>query len=140
LFLAAVLYQLCRDTQKTHEQIEALIALGTEHGFPSYLALSSGLRGWVLTRQGEEEAGIVQMRQGLATYQASGAKLFCPYWLALLATAYGNRGQTEEGLNIVDEALAVVNTSEERFYEAELWRLKGELTLQKGGRVPVRCG
>ncbi|MGH7960274.1 MAG: hypothetical protein ACRERD_00415, partial [Candidatus Binatia bacterium] len=121
LFLAAVLYQLCRDTQRTHEQIEALIALGTEHGFPFYLALSAGLRGWVLTEQGEEESGIAQMRQGLATYLASGAELFRPYWLALLATAYSNRGQPEEGLNVVDEALAIVNTGEERFYEAELY-------------------
>jgi predicted ATPase len=52
----------------------------------------------------------------------------------LLAGVYGERGQREEGLSVLAEAVAVVDRTGERFYEAELYRLKGELTLQ-GSRV-----
>ena len=63
--------------------------------------------------------------------RATGAELGRPYSLALLAEAYGKVGQTEEGLSLLAEALAVVDKTGERFYEAELYRLKGELTLQQ---------
>ncbi len=53
-----------------------------------------------------------------------------PYYLALLAEAYGKGGQAEEGLSALSEALAVVDKTGERYYEAELYRLKGELTLK----------
>jgi class 3 adenylate cyclase len=53
-----------------------------------------------------------------------------PHRLALLAEAYGRDGQNEEGLKIVGEALAIVDKNEERYYEVELYRLKGELSLQ----------
>ena len=65
------------------------------------------------------------MRRGLAAYRRLGAQLIRPYFLALLAEAYGKAGQTEEGLTVVAEPLAQVDKAEERFYEAELYRLKG---------------
>ena len=68
--------------------------------------------------------------QGLAAWQATGAEILRPRFLALLAEAYGKGEQIEEGLGVLAEALAAVNRSEERMYEAELWRLRGELTLQ----------
>jgi predicted ATPase len=69
------------------------------------------------------------MREGLAAYQATGAQIWRPYYLALLAEGYWKIGQTQEGLTALAEALAIVNRTEERVYEAELYRLKGELTL-----------
>jgi predicted ATPase len=72
------------------------------------------------------------MHQGLAAYRATGAELFRTYWLALLAEAYGTAGQVQEGLQALDEALALVDTNGERYWEAELYRRKGELLLQSG--------
>jgi predicted ATPase len=72
------------------------------------------------------------MRQGLDAYRTTGAEVWRPHYLALLAEGYGKAGQAEEGLGTLTEALAVVEKNEERYYEAELYRLKGELTLQKG--------
>jgi len=72
------------------------------------------------------------MRQGLTTCRSTGAEIARPRYLALLAEAYGNAGQTDEGLALLAEALTVVQTTGERFYEAELYRLKGELSLQSG--------
>jgi predicted ATPase len=75
--------------------------------------------------------GIAQMRQGLAAYLATGAELGRPRQLAMLAEAYGRVGQTAEGLAILAEALTTVHKTGERSYEAELYRLKGELLLQQ---------
>src|SRR4051794_38163340 len=88
-------------------------------------------RGWALSQQGKPEEGVVQMQQGLAAYRATGAELGVPYRLSLLAEACGAAGQVEEGLIFLAEALERVDRTGERFYEAELYRLKGELTLQK---------
>ena len=99
-----------------------------------WLGQGTVLQGWALAEQGQSEEGITQIRQGLATYQAIGAGIFQSYYLALLAEAYGKAGQAEEGLAALAEALTVVDKSGERFYEAELYRLKGELTLQTSAK------
>jgi hypothetical protein len=65
--------------------------------------------------------------------EAKGSELQRPYWLALLAEAYNTVGQHEAGYSVLAEALAVVDKTAEHFYEAELYRLKGELTLQAEG-------
>jgi predicted ATPase len=127
--MAARFHQLRRERQAVKEQAEAVIELSTEHGFPYWLALGTILQGWALAEQGQEEEGIAQIRQGLATYRATGAEAGRPSNLALLAEAYGKAGQAEEGLAVLAEALATVNKTGERWYEAELYRLRGELTL-----------
>jgi predicted ATPase len=96
------------------------------------MATGTTLRGWALAEQGQVEEGIVQIRQCLDTSRATGAKLGRSYFLALLAEAHGKVEQAEEGLSALTEALTLVDKSGERFYEAELYRLKGELVLQSG--------
>ena len=87
-------------------------------------------QGWALAVQGQIEEGISQIRQGLDAWRAMGTEVWRPYLVSLLVEAYGKGEQVEEGLTVLAEALAAVNRSEERMYEAELWRLRGELTLQ----------
>ena len=74
---------------------------------------------------------MAEMRQGLAAGLTAGDTLFQPYHLSLLAEAYGASGHPEEGLHALTEALAVMDTTEARFYAAELYRLKGALLLQQ---------
>jgi predicted ATPase len=95
------------------------------------------LRGWALAEQGQEEAGIAAMRQGLAAWRASGAELAVPYWSAMLVEGYGKSGQADEGRRVIDEVLATVDTTGQRFFSAELYRLKGELLVRQatGRRV-----
>jgi class 3 adenylate cyclase/predicted ATPase len=127
--LVAQLHQLRRDRPLTQEWAEAAITLAREHRFPNWLGQGTVLQGWARAEQGQVEEGITQIRQGLATYQAIGVGIFQSYHLVLLAEAYGKVGQAEDGLAVLAEALTVVDTSGERFYEAELYRLRGELTL-----------
>jgi predicted ATPase len=119
-----------REHEAAREHAEALIALTTEQGLPFWLAWGTMARGWALVGQGEGEAGIIQIRQGLAAFRASGGEQAKTYSLAWLAQAYGKGGQVKEGLAVLAEALEFVDRTEERYYEAELYRLKGELTLQ----------
>jgi predicted ATPase len=101
---------------------------------PFYSAWGTMLHGWALAEQGRGAEGIAQLRQGLAAHRALGSELGRPYFLALLAEACGRAGQADEGLQVADEALAVAHHTGERQYEAELYRLKGELLLQTPGR------
>jgi predicted ATPase len=128
LDFAAWLHLYRREGQLTREQAEADIALATEHKIAFFLAHGTIFRGWALVEQGRRTEGIAQIRQGLAAYRATGAECERPYLLALLAEAYGKVGQPEEGLLVVEEALADVRKGW-RCCEAELYRLKGELLL-----------
>lgn len=92
------------------------------------------VRGWALAEQGQRQAGIVQIHQGLVVYRATGAGGWQPYFLALLAEEFGKVGQPEEGLAVLVEALVMVDNGGECMMEAELYRINGELTLQLGTR------
>jgi len=130
LNFAAWFHELRREAQSAQETAEAAIALCDAHGFPSSQTLGTIRRGWSLVEQGEGEEGIAQMLDGLDTWKEIGAQLGRPYFLALLADAYRKLGQTELGLEAAAEALNDVQNYGERWVEAELYRLKGELTLQ----------
>jgi predicted ATPase len=119
-----------REAQATQEWAEKTLALCTEQGFALILAGAAVLQGWALTEQGRGEEEIAKMRQGLAAWRATGAETSQPLYFALLAEAYENTRQAEEGLNVIAEALKLVEKTGERRFEAELYRLKGELTLQ----------
>jgi predicted ATPase len=140
LDFAAWLDQLCRKRQAAQERAETAVALCTEQEFPFWLAWGTLLQGWALVERGQGEEGITRLLQGLAAYQATGAEVVRPYFLALLAEAYRTVGQAEEGLSVLAEALAVAHRTGERFYEAELYRLKGELLLTRAGRRAKAAG
>jgi DNA-binding winged helix-turn-helix (wHTH) protein/predicted ATPase len=133
LYFTAMLHHLYREEHETQARAEELIALSREQGFPQWLALGGIMRGQALAVQGQGEAGIAQIRQGLAAYEAVGAKLGLPYLLGVLAEAYGKAEQPAEGLKVVAEALAVAQNTGDCFFEAELYRLKGELLLKNSG-------
>ncbi|NOT53089.1 MAG: AAA family ATPase, partial [Deltaproteobacteria bacterium] len=122
-------YSCIRERRAAQEHAEAVIAICREQGFALNFALGTIVRGWALVEQGQGEEGIAQMREGLAAALATGAEVNRTYFLALLAGAYGTVGQPEEGLQVLAEALATVAKNDERFYEADIHRLKGELTL-----------
>ena len=131
LLFSANLHQLRREAVVAQERAEAQLALCTEHGFAYYLAWGTVQQGWALAAQGQWAEGIVQIREGLTAWRAIGARIPWAWFLALLAEACGRAGQVEAGLRALDEALEARQTSEDRFYEAELYRLKGVLLLQQ---------
>jgi predicted ATPase len=130
---ATWLHQLRREPALAQERAEALLALCHEQGFALYQTVGSLLRGWALAEQGQAVEGVAQMHEGLTTRRTIGAKGTDTCYLAMLAEGYGRSEQPEEGLKILAEALAAVDQSGVRFYEAELYRLQGELLLMQAG-------
>ena len=131
LVYVAVTHQWRRELAAVQERAETAMTLSTEHGFSYWLTYGTMLRGGAESAHGQITAGIVRINEGLAAWQATGTGFFRSLFLALLAEAYGNDEQVEAGLSTVAEALAFVERTEERFVEAELHRLKGELLLQQ---------
>jgi len=126
---AALLRQYRREVQATHERAEATVTLCTEQRFPLTLAWGTILRGWARAEQEAGEAGMAEIAQGLAAYRTTGTEFFRPYFLALLAEAQRKVGRAEDGRRVLAEALTLVHTTGERYWEAELHRLQGELLL-----------
>jgi predicted ATPase len=109
--------------------VEATTPVVRKHGCVQLVAQEQILRGWALAAQGQGEAGLVQMRAGLATWETLGVELYRAYQLLQLAEVYGTMGQAEEGLRVLDEARAAIPHQEGRFFEADLSRLEGALRL-----------
>ena len=131
LLLSSFLQQFLRQAPVIQERLDAQLALCAEQGFALYHAWGTIIRGWAVAAQGQWAEGIAQIRQGFAAWRAIGVGLSWPWFLALLAEACGQAGQVEEGLHALREALESMQTMEDRFYEAEVYRLKGVLLLQQ---------
>jgi DNA-binding SARP family transcriptional activator/predicted ATPase len=134
LHFSSVFHAFCQEPLVAQELTEEAIAICSKQGLAGWLAWAMVIRGWALAKQGQGEAGIAQIRQGLAAVQAAGAEVARTYQLTLLVEAYQSVGQPEAGLSVLVEALAQVEKTEERFWEAEIYRLKGELWLKAEGR------
>ena len=131
LTFAVMLYQCRRELQSVSIQASANLTLAHQQGFPFLEAWAMVLQGWGLAEQGRGDEGIEQVCRGIAAFRATGAELYRPYFLGLLAEAYGRRARTDKGLEALDEALALVDKTGERFHESEFHRLKGQLLLAR---------
>jgi predicted ATPase len=131
LATVAIMQHMCREGEPTLTHVQASLALSTEYEFPYLTMLGTVLQGWELTRMAQVAEGMTQMRQGLAALRVMGAEILRPSLLALLADACARDGQVEAALDVLEEALVTADTHTERFYAAELHRLKGELVLRK---------
>jgi class 3 adenylate cyclase/predicted ATPase len=131
--VAAWVSQFRRDVPAVHEHAEAAVALATTQGFPQWAAQGTSVRGWALAMQGQGEEGLAQIRQGTAAFRATGAVLHVPYLCTLLADVAAHLGHTEDGLQALAEAHTLVEQQEERWWEAEIHRLRGVLLLRQPG-------
>jgi predicted ATPase len=127
-YWAAFVSQLRRDVPAVHEHADAVIALSTERGFPLWVAGGTSLRGWALALQGQSEEGMAQVRQGIAAWRATGAVLHVPYFCTLLADVADYLVHPEDGLQALAEAHTLVEQHDERYWEAEVCRLRGILS------------
>jgi class 3 adenylate cyclase/predicted ATPase len=131
--LAATASQFRRDVPAAHEHAEAAVALATEHGIPLWAAYGTSIRGWALAMQGQGKEGLAQIRQGIAAWRATGAAVFVPYLSTLLADVSAHLGHTNDGLQALAEAHTLMEQHEERYWEAEIARLRGVLLLRQPG-------
>ena len=133
LHFSALLLLCLREGQLAQERAEACITFSREKAFPFPLAFASMTLGGAYVEQGQEQGGSGAIEQALAAYQGTFVTLGRPYFLALLARAYGSAGRIGAGLQVVAEGLEVMVNTDERWCEAELYRIKGELLLAQEG-------
>ena len=131
LAFAAVCHQLRRERPTAQQYADEAIALSAEHGLPLYEAMARVVRGWARVDQANNQEAAEEVRQGLAAWQSTGAHLMRPHFLALLAEAFAPTRRDDPGLRVLDEALALTESTGERYYQAELYRLKGERLLAR---------
>jgi predicted ATPase len=133
---SAILHQLRRERRLAQEHAEAALAIATEHRLLLYQALATITRSWARIEPGQQEEAE-EIRRGLAAYQATGTELLRPHLLGLLAEALHIAGQGKQALPVLDDALALADRNSELYYQAELYRLKGELLLMKSTGRPL---
>lgn len=132
---AAYLYSRCRQAPTVQSWAEALQTLATAQGFPLYGGLGTCWQGWALVMQGQRQAGLAQLQQGLTAVRATGQMLGQPLCLVLLAEAAGHAGHIEAGLRLLDEALTVFEATGRGDMLAEAYRLRGEFLLRQADAV-----
>jgi class 3 adenylate cyclase/predicted ATPase len=131
LLMSAQLSQLRREPEVARKDAEEALELSAEHGLDATALWCLLPRGWAIAQQGDVSAGISEIREGMKRRQSVGIGAVWPWWFALLADAYGADGQVVAGLEALEEALQWVQRNDERLYEAEVHRLKGELLLRQ---------
>jgi predicted ATPase len=128
----AMLQQFCADEATARECAQQALAITTEYKAPYYRAWSAILASYALACEQPDAASIAQLRNAIAEFKATGARLRLPYYLGLLAGVCGRAGLAEEGLAAIDEGMAESRAHNERWWDAELHRLRGELLLASG--------
>ena len=131
LFFAAWFHQLRGEREAVQARVAEGMALATEQGFSPRRAQADFLQGWLLVEQGHREVGIAQMIAARAAGRAAAPGRRDAHIAALLADTYGKEGQTAAGLRVVNEELSRLQITGTRFYEAELYRINGELLLRQ---------
>jgi predicted ATPase len=129
-YFAAMLAQYRRDVATTYAHADALMTFAITQGLTHRIGQGRVLLGWALAMEGDAAAGVQHIQKGLAAHQDTGSKVARPYYLTLLAEAFGQASKPVAGLQVSAEALALVATTEERWWEAELSRLMRALQLQ----------
>ena len=110
-----------------------------EHGFELVLAAGQIMQGAATAAIGQRSVGLRQIRDGLDAYRATGGLFHGTYYLAMLALALNKGGLPEEGIEVLQDAADLVETTGERYYEAEIYRLKGELLLSASPRAFIEA-
>jgi predicted ATPase len=134
LWCAAELYQIRREPQKVEEFANLVVPLLAEHGSAVGLANAAMLRGWAGVLQGKPEEGISRVRDGLASWRATGSKFQATYRLARAAEAHLFAGEMDLGLRLVGEA---INHTGDNWLLPEVHRVRGELLLLSGRNSDV---
>lgn len=116
----------------SEDQPNDVVTVSVEQGFPFWRAIGTIYLGWAKAQNGDATEGISLLRSGSTAYRATGAKVWVPHHIALLAGAHETAGQDEEASTLLDEALQIVEITGERWFASELNRRKAQLLLRRG--------
>ena len=130
LFSAVVNHIRCGNSTTAHAQVDELIALADEKGALYWKALGTATRGWLFTETGKASDAIRAITSGITSLRSTGAILYEPRHLWYLAMAYAELGQPDDARRCIDDAIDKVERSKEKWCEAEVHRIAGEIALK----------
>jgi predicted ATPase len=139
LHMNCLFNQVLAERATVEEHSTELIALAAEQGFPHMLGTGTFFHGWAIARGGEVQRGLEEMHRGLVLKRSTGAEIKVPYYLGVLGTAYARAGRPAEALPLLTDALDRVERTDERWFEAELHRRKGEVLLRLPQHDPAEA-
>ncbi len=129
LLFSAQLSQLRREPRPAQDLADEALALSAEHSLDALELWCLLPRGWAVAQQGDVPAGLADIREAMERRRTMGMGAVWPWYLALAAEAYGALHRHDEGLAALDEAVQWVDGNDEHLYEAEVYRIRGELLL-----------
>jgi predicted ATPase len=131
LYLNCWLHQVRGEAHIVRDRAHAMLTLSAEHNYPIWLANAKILHGWAVAATGFSEAGLAQVHDGFRDLRPLGVRIHLPCFLGLLAELLTKAGDWNQALTVLDEALAIVSSTGERWFEPELHRLKAEALIAK---------
>jgi tetratricopeptide (TPR) repeat protein len=131
---ASFVYLNCGDVSRVAELVEELVAVCQEHDIPWWQSVADAQEGWVLARRGQGKEGTLRIRRAIAAHHEMGSRLGAPNFLTVLAEIYRETGETDAGLQAVEEALALAASTGDRVCEPDMHRVRGELLLQRDAK------
>jgi tetratricopeptide (TPR) repeat protein len=136
---ATIFFSLVRERKRTREHADALVISATELGNPSRRAIGEFYLGWFDSVAGGRPEGIERMQRALADFRANGSSTMTSCFLSLIAQSQSGFGHYDEALVVIDEALAVIEETGQRAFEAEVHRINGELLLTRNSLSTARA-
>jgi predicted ATPase len=130
LLHAVVNHVRCGNYAAAHTQVDELIASASERGAPYWKAFGTAVRGWIFTETGKASDAVRAITSGITSLRSTGALLYEPWHLWYLAMAYAELGQPDDAQRFIDDAIEKVERSKEKWCEAEVHRIAGEIALK----------
>jgi len=129
LLYSAIIHTLRRETEASNARATELADLSAKQAFAYRLAQARILKGWSISKNQTSADAAIEIRKGIQEVTATGAEVYLPYYLALAAECWNAVNDHQQSLRTIAHALEIITKTGERFYEAELYRLRGETLL-----------
>jgi predicted ATPase len=120
-------------------QSDEMIGMAEEKGSAYYKASGMLRRAGVLALTGNPSDAVSIFTSAIRVFRSAGTRLYFPVWLSLLARAYGELGQFDQAWSYIGEAITMVETTKQTWYEAEVHRIAGEIALMSPERDAAKA-
>ena len=119
--------------------LDELISFADEKGAQYWKALGTALRGWLFAATGKASDAVRAITSGITSLRSTGATLYVPMHLQYLAMAYSELGQLDDARRCIDDAIETMERSKEKWCEAEVNRIAGEIALKSLAPDPEKA-
>jgi predicted ATPase len=129
LALTGLTHICCSNYAAANALVDDIVVLANEKGASLWQAGGMALRGCIFTLTGRSSDAVELITSGIAAWRLTGATVWLPFYLSHLARAHAELGQFDDAWRCIGEATTAVESTKERWYEADVIRMSGEIAL-----------